>query len=112
LRRDNYLTKLPLFAMARIPSEGRYWIRGVVNRNADNGDNFSHDKDFLKACLIFTGLAYHNKCLSFTGSDGREYRNELCFDTDTQASKDLVAMTLTTQDRKSTRLNSSDVSIS
>ncbi|MEJ8563645.1 hypothetical protein POD19_00160 [Micrococcus sp. GPGPB33] len=99
LRRDNYLTKLPLFAMARIPSEGRYWIRGVVNRNADNGDNFSHDQDFLKACLIFTGLAYHNKCRSFTGSDGREYRNELCFDAGTQASRDLAGMKLTAQEQ-------------
>ncbi len=98
LRRDNYMTKLPLFAMARIPSEGRFWIRGVVNRNADNGDNFSHDQDFLKACLIFTSLAYHNKCRSFTGSDGREYRNELCFDADTQASRDLATMALTTRE--------------
>lgn len=99
LRRDTYLTKLPLFAMARIPSEGRYWIRGVVNRNADNGDNFSHDRDFLKACLIFTALAYHNKCLSFSGSDGREYRNELCFDQGTQASKDLAGFSLTDQEK-------------
>ena len=29
---------------------------------------------------MFTVLAYHNKCRSFTGSDGRFYRNELCFD--------------------------------
>lgn len=100
LRRDTYLTKLPLFAMARFPSEGRYWIRGVVNRNADNGDNFSHDQEFLKACLIFTALAYHNKCLSFTGSDGRFYQNELCFDGDTIAASDLAGFTQTDSDRE------------
>lgn len=95
LRRDNYLAKLPLFAVGRYPSEGRFWVRGVVNRCADNGDNFSHDDDFLKSCLIFTALAYHNKCRSFTGSDGRDYLNELCFDEGTQASKDLSNFTLT-----------------
>lgn len=30
--------------------------------------------------MIFTALAYHNKCRSFTGSNGVFYRNELCFD--------------------------------
>ena len=99
LRRDNYLTKLPLFAVGRHPSEGRFWVRGVVNRCADNGDNFSHDQDFIKACLIFTGLAYHNKCRSFLGSDGRSYRNELCFDDDTQASRDLAGFTLSAEEQ-------------
>lgn len=98
LRRSNYLSKLPLFAVGRFPSEGRFWIRGVVNRCADNGDNFSQDRGFLKSCLIFTALAYHNKCRSFLGSDGRFYRNELCFDTDTQASKDLETFDLDSRD--------------
>ena len=56
LRRDNFLTKLPLFAVGRYPSEGRFWVRGTVNRNADNGENFVQDDDFLKACLMFTVL--------------------------------------------------------
>ena len=92
LRRDTFLSKLPLFAVGRYPSVGRFWIRGVVSRCADNGDNFSGDQDFLKACLIYTALAYHNKCRSFTGSDRREYRNELCFGSDkTAASEELTA---------------------
>ena len=48
-------------------------------------------------CLIYTCLSNQNKCLSFDGSDGRYYRNELCFDTtngDTVASDDLTKMTL------------------
>ena len=48
LRRDNFLTKLPLFAVGRYPSEGRFWVRGTVNRNADNGENFVQDDDFLR----------------------------------------------------------------
>ena len=95
LRRDNFLTKLPLFAVGRYPSEGRFWVRGVLNRCADGGDNFSGDRDFLKACLIFTALAYHNKGRSFTGSNGREYRNELCFDAGTAASEELAKLVLT-----------------
>ncbi|MGH8893817.1 MAG: hypothetical protein ACRDWY_11020, partial [Actinomycetes bacterium] len=99
LRRDNFVSKLPLFAVGRYPSEGRFWVRGVVNRNADNGDNFSLDRDFLKSCLIFTGLAYHNKCRSFRGSDGRDYGNELCFADGTAASEALGAFTLTGADQ-------------
>lgn len=97
LRRDNFVTKLPLFAVGRYPSVGRFWVRGVLNRCADGGDNFSGDRDFLKACLIYTALAYHNKCLSFTGSDGREYRNELCFDDGTAASEELAKLTVLTE---------------
>jgi hypothetical protein len=100
LRRDNYLSKLPLFAVGRLPSEGRFWVRGVINRNADNGDNFSHDLEFLKACLLFTSLAYHNKCRSLTGSDGRNYRNELCLDDGTLASADLARFHLTDQEKR------------
>lgn len=93
LRSDNFLSKLPLFVVGRTASEGRFWIRGVVNRTADNGDNFSHDDEFLKRCLIYTGLAFHNKCRSFTGSDGVDYRNELCFDGGTIATKELERLT-------------------
>jgi hypothetical protein len=95
LRRDQFLKLLPLFAVGRFPSEGRFWIRGVVNRCTDGGDGFMDDLDFLKSCLIYTSLAYHNKCRSFTGSDGRIYRNELCFDGNTAAAEELANFTLT-----------------
>lgn len=100
LRRDNFLTQLPLFAACRFPATGRFWLRGVVSRCADNGDNFTADPDFLKSCLIYATLAYHNKCRSFTGSDGRFYRNELCLDpgsdrTGTFATRELAKHPLT-----------------
>ena len=69
----------------------------MIYKSTDKGDTFRTDKVFLKSCLLFTCLTYYNKCLSFTGSDGRYYRNELCFDTtngDTVASADLAKMTL------------------
>ena len=64
---------------------------------SDGDDAYTYDSDFLKSCLIYTCLSNQNKCLSFDGSDGRYYRNELCFDAsngDTVASADLAKMTL------------------
>lgn len=94
LRKDDFLTKLPLFVAKVYPrdkwyekAEGCIWFT-----TADGGDAYTHDPVFLKHCLIYTCLSNQNKCLSFTGSDGRYYRNELCFDTthgDTCASADL-----------------------
>jgi hypothetical protein len=94
LTRGNFLRKLPLFVVCRYPAATRWWERGVVNRCADNGDNFSKDADFLRACLIYTALSRHNKCLSFTGFDGVAYRNELCLDEGTLASAELARHTL------------------
>jgi len=97
LRRDNFLTKLPLFVVGRYPAATRWWERGVVNRSADRWssvdaytDDVQANPQFLKQCLLFTALSRHNKCLSFIGSDGRDYRNELCFDAGTEASKALA----------------------
>lgn len=95
LTKENYLSALPLFATCRFPAEGKFWLRAVVAGTADNGDNFSGDADFLKSCLIYAALSRHNKCLSFTGSDGVAYRNELCLDTGTVASVELAARRLT-----------------
>ena len=47
---------------------------------SDGGDAYTKDDDFLKACLLYTVLSNQNKCLSFLGSDGRMYQNELCLD--------------------------------
>lgn len=97
LRKDNYMEKLPLFAAGKFPVEDNWYWNGMIYKSTDKGDSFKADKVFLKSCLIFACLTYYNKCLSFTGSDGRYYRNELCFDTtngDTVASADLAKMTL------------------
>lgn len=96
LRRENYLQFLPLFA-GKTFSQDNWYDRDIYFTTSDGGDAYTHDSDFLKSCLIYTCLSNQNKCLSFTGSDNRYYRNELCFDTtngDTIASADLVKMTL------------------
>ena len=79
VRKDNYLTKLPLFAAKMVPLDNWY-EKDVYATTSDGGDAYTKDKDFLKSCLIYTCLSNQNKCLSFDGSDGKQYQNELCFD--------------------------------
>lgn len=96
LRKDCYLIKIPLW-VAKMEPLDNWYEQDVYATTSDGGDAYTHDNDFLKSCLIYTCLSNQNKCLSFDGSDGRYYRNELCFDTtngDTVASADLAKMTL------------------
>lgn len=102
LTKDNYLKLLPLFS-AKLFQEEQWYDRDIYATTSDGGDAYTKDKVFLKSCLIYTCLSNQNKCLSFTGSDGRYYRNELCFDTtngDTVASADLATMTLDAESKK------------
>lgn len=66
-----------------------WYEKEVYFTTSDMGEVYVHDKEFLKSCLIYTCLSNQNKCISFDGSDGRHYRNELCFDIDTLASATL-----------------------
>lgn len=97
--KSNYLSMLPLFVAKEYPRD-KFYEKGegcVYFTTSDGGDTYTHDPEFLKSCLLYTCLSNQNKCLSFNGSDGRYYRNELCFDTtngDTVASADLAKMTL------------------
>ena len=102
VRKDNYLSMLPLW-VSKLHPEDIWYEKDVYNNTSDDGDAYTKDKVFLKSCLIYTCLSNQNKCLSFNGSDSRYYRNELCFDTtngDTVASADLVTMTLDAESKK------------
>lgn len=102
LRKDVYLEKLPIWCAKYIPRD-MWYEKDIFNTTADGGNAYLKDKVFLKSCLIYTCLSNQNKCLSFNGSDGRYYRNELCFDTtngDTVASVDLATMTLDAESKK------------
>lgn len=106
LRSDNYKIKLPLWVAKSFPQDNWY-DKDVYNTTSDGGDAYTYDNDFLKSCLIYTCLSNQNKCLSFTGSDGRYYRNELCFDTtngDTVASVDLARMSLDEEEKELLKL--------
>lgn len=99
LRNDNYLEKLPLFAAKLYPQE-RWYERDVYFTTGDGGDKYTKDKDFLKSCFIFSCLSRYNKCLSFTGSDKRFYKNELCFDAKTLASEQLEKYKLNADEKE------------
>ena len=90
LRSDNYLEKLPLF-VAKSFSEDEWFEKGVYFTTSDGGDKYTKDDKFLKSCLIYTCLSNQNKCISFDGSDGRRYQNELCFD---DSNKDRLPLAL------------------
>lgn len=99
LRKDNYLSKMPLFAMSRYITYNREWTeRARIMKSGDGADRFSADvasgklDQWLLKCLLFTCVEMQNHMRTFTGSDGHFYRNELCMDTtngETVASNDL-----------------------
>lgn len=97
LHKDNYLTKLPMFCASRYITYNRQWTeRARIMKSADGADRFNKNinnlDQWLRKCLLFTCLEMQNHMRSFTGSDGRFYRNELCLDGDTLASKDLAKL--------------------
>lgn len=101
LRKDSYLYKLPLW-VSKCVSFDKWYEKDLYYNTSDGGNAYTYDNDFLKSCLIYTCLSNQNKCLSFDGSDGKYYRNELCFDAtngDTIASADLAKMTLDTDEK-------------
>lgn len=96
LTKENYFKLLPIWVAKHVPLENWY-EKDVYSTTSDGGNAYTHDSDFLKSCLIYACLSNQNKCLSFTGSDNRYYRNELCFDVtdgDTVAFADLAKMKL------------------
>jgi hypothetical protein len=99
LRSDNYLQKLPIFAAKLYPQE-KWYEKDVYFTTADGGDEYTKDKDFLKSCFIFACLSRYNKCLSFTGSDKRFYKNELCFDAGTLSTEQIEKMKLNTDEKE------------
>lgn len=110
LRSDNYLTKLPMFCASRYITYNREWTeRARIMKSADGADRFNADvasgklDQWLRKCLLFTCLEMQNHIRTFTGSDGRFYRNELCLDTtngDTLASKDIATLNTNTDEKK------------
>lgn len=87
LRKDNYLEKLPMFCASRYINYNSAWTeRARIMKSADGSGRYSTDVangklvQFLLKCLLFTCTERQNHMRTFTGSDGRFYRNELCLD--------------------------------
>ena len=99
IHKTNYLEKLPMFAASRYITYNLEWTeRARIMKSADKAEIFFYDakngklNNFFLKCLLFTCIEMQNHCRTFTGSDGRFYRNELCLDTtngETIASKDI-----------------------
>jgi hypothetical protein len=98
LRSDNFIEKLPLFA-AKLYPQKNWYERDVYFTTADGGNHYLKDKNLLKSCFIFTCLSQRNHCRSFDGSDGRFYKNELCFDKGTLANDKLSEFKLTKEEQ-------------
>lgn len=99
ITRDQYISTLPIWVAKYIPLDNWY-ENDVYCTTSDGGDRYTKDRDFLKSCLIYTCLSRYNKCLSFDGSDGRFYRNELCFHKDAVAMGDLAKFKLDDEEKK------------
>ena len=99
ITRDQYMNTLPIWVAKYIPLDNWY-ENDVYCTTSDGGDRYTKDRDFLKSCLIYTCLSRYNKCLSFDGSDGRFYKNELCFHKDAVAMNDLAKFKLDNEEKK------------
>ena len=99
ITRDQYINTLPIWVAKHIPLDNWY-ENDVYCTTADGGDRYTRDNDFLKSCLVYTCLSRYNKCLSFNGSDGQFYRNELCFHKDALANVDLKKFKLDADERE------------
>lgn len=110
MRSDNYLEKLPMFCASRYITYNRGWTeRARIMKSGDGADRFHADvasgklDQWLRKCLLFTCVEMQNHMRSFTGSDGRFYRNELSLDTsngETAASKDLKLLVCGQQEQR------------
>lgn len=110
MRRDNYLGKLPMFCASRYITYNREWTeRARIMKSGDGADRFNADvasgklDQWLRKCLLFTCVEMQNHMRSFTGSDGRFYRNELSMDTtngETVASEDLKKLVCSEDEKR------------
>lgn len=110
IHKDNYLEKLPMFCASRYITYNRGWTeRARIMKSGDGADRFNADvasgklDQWLRKCLLFTCVEMQNHMRTFTGSDGRFYRNELCLDTSngpTIASEDLKLLICNTAERR------------
>lgn len=100
--KSNFKDIAVLFS-AKMYDFNKWYEKGSIFITYDGGTAYRKDKELKKACLIYTCLSDKNNCLSFNGSDGIFYSNELCFDTtkgETVASVELSKATLNSEEEK------------
>lgn len=87
VRSDSFIETLPMFAASRYVKYNTHWTeRARIMKSADKSVQYKADiasgvaNKLLCQSLIFTCFEPQNHCRSMNGSDGRYYKNELCFD--------------------------------
>ena len=92
VRVNNYAEQTALFVAKQYPQKNWY-ERDVYYTTADKGDLYKEDTDFLRKATLWTCISQKNHCLSFDGSDGRFYNNEMCLDENSLVRKDCLLYT-------------------
>lgn len=89
VRTNNYAEQTALFVAKQYPQKNWY-ERDIYYTTADKGDLYTEDTDFLRKATLWTCISQKNHCLSFDGSDGKFYNNEMCLDENSLVRKELV----------------------
>lgn len=89
VRKSNYAKQTPLFVAKKYPQRNWY-ERDVYYTTADKGKTYKDDIDFLRKSTLWTCISQGNHCLSFKGSDGKLYLNEMCLDPNSLVRDELV----------------------
>ena len=89
VRTTNYAEQTALFVAKQYPQR-KWYERDIYYTTADKGDLYKKDIDFLRKSTLWTCISQKNHCLSFHGSDGKFYNNEMCLDENSLVRKELV----------------------
>ena len=89
VRTTNYAEQTALFVAKQYPQRNWY-ERDIYYTTADKEDLYKKDIDFLRKSTLWTCISQKNHCLSFHGSDGKFYNNEMCLDENSLVRKELV----------------------
>jgi len=107
LRKDNFLEILPIFSAGRYIKYNRNWkARAMVMKSSDGYERYNKDlksgklDTFLLKNLLFVCFEPQNHIRSLNGSDGRFYRNEICFDENTIASEKIKGLKMNEDEQK------------
>ncbi|MGT2965524.1 hypothetical protein [Streptococcus acidominimus] len=89
VRTTNYAEQTVLFVAKQYPQRNWY-EKDIYYTTSDKGDLYKQDTDFLRKATLWTCISHKNHCLSFEGSDGRFYNNEMCLDENSLVRKELI----------------------
>lgn len=87
ITKKDYLYKLPLFAAAKYTDNANAWtVMSQVMKSSDGQLQYARDfksnklSQWILKVLLWSSLTNQSHMRSFTGSDSRSYKNEICLD--------------------------------